>query len=103
MEDDDEFVKVFGEVEAILREARRDQVAEALRLLACEVAYCERYGERPSLDEVTARIGEAGEDPASMALVVEGMKRLAAVLARLRVQVPEDEVENLGSRVSWGP
>jgi len=102
--DDDEFVKVFGEVEAILREARRDQVAEALRLLACEVAYCERYRERPSLDEVTARIGEAGEDPAAMALVVEGMKHLVAVLARLRVPVPEGasarKVEDLGSRVS---
>ena len=100
MEDDATFVKVFREVDAILREARRDQVAEALRLLACEVAYCGRYHERPSLDEVTARIGVAGEDPASIALVVEGMKHLVAVLARLRVPVPEDEVENLGSRVS---
>jgi hypothetical protein len=56
MEDDDEFVTVFGEVEAILREARGDQVAEALRLLASEVAYCGMYHERPSLDELTTRI-----------------------------------------------
>ena len=75
MVDDDEFVQVFGVVQAMLREARGDQVAEALRLLASEVAYCERYRERPTFDELTARIGGAGKDPASMALVGEGVCR----------------------------
>jgi hypothetical protein len=87
---DDEFVAVFGEVEAMLRSARSDQVAEALRLLASEVAYLERYREQPSLEELTARINEAGEDPASMALVVGGLRHLVEVLTRLRVPKVED-------------
>jgi hypothetical protein len=46
------------------------------------------YHEPPSLGELTARIADAGKDPASMALVVEGMRHPVAVLGRLRVPAP---------------
>ena len=51
MKTDEEFVGAFILVETVLRDARRDQVAEALRLLACEVAYCGRCRKPPSLGD----------------------------------------------------
>jgi hypothetical protein len=86
---DDGFVSAFILVETFLREARRDQIAEALRLLACEVAYCGRYRKRPSLDALTAQVVKANRDEQTMGVVVEGMRHLAEVLARLRVPAPE--------------
>ena len=52
------------------------------------------YHERPSLDELAARIADAGNDAASMALVVEGLRHLMEVLRWLRV--PEGKVEDSG-------
>ena len=83
MQQDDPFIDAYSEAQELLQAARPDQVAEALRLLACEVAYYERYHERPTLDELTARIREADKDAAGMEVVVDGMRHLVAVLRRL--------------------
>jgi hypothetical protein len=93
MKTDEEFVGAFMLVETFLRDARRDQVAEALRLLACEVAYCGRYRKRPSLDELAAQVSKAHRDQETMRVVVEGMRHLAELLARLRVPAPEGTPE----------
>lgn len=93
MKTDEEFVGAFILVETFLRDARRDQVAEALRLLACEVAYCGRYRKPPSLAELVAQVSMAHRDEETMGVVVEGMRHLAEVLAQLRVPVPEGAPE----------
>ena len=36
-QDDDPFISAYSEAQALLQAARRDQIQEALRLLACEV------------------------------------------------------------------
>lgn len=56
MQEDDPFTSTYREAEELIRAARPDQIAEALRLLACRVAYCVSYHERPSLEELTVRI-----------------------------------------------
>jgi hypothetical protein len=59
------------------------------------------------LEELIARIAEAGKDVAAMALVVEGMRHLVEVLVWLGVHAPEREatskVEDVGSLVRWRP
>jgi DNA transposition AAA+ family ATPase len=85
MHEDDGFLSAYSEALELQRAARPDQVAEALRLLACEVAYCARYSECLPLDELSARIAEADKDAAGIALVAEGMAHLVEVLRRLHV------------------
>jgi hypothetical protein len=84
MEERDTFIAEFGAAERHLRAARLDQIEEALRLLACEVAYAERYGECLPLAELALRIADR-EDPASAALLSRGMEHLTEVLRRLNV------------------
>ena len=79
----DPFIGAYSEAQERLQAARPEQVAEALRLLACEVSYYETYNSRPTLDELTARIREADKDAAGMEVVVDGMRHLVAVLRRL--------------------
>lgn len=98
MKTDEEFVGAFTLVETFLREARRDQVAEALRLLAVEVAYCGRYRKPPSLTDLLAQVSKAPRDEDTMGMVVEGMRHLAEVLAQLRVPVPEGMPEGMPER-----
>lgn len=98
---DDAFLKMFADLNAMLRDARPDQVAEALRLVACEVAFCARYRERPSLDEFVARITAAGEDEAAMAVVVDGLAHLREVLELLHVPAPLGTQEGGGNGVNW--
>jgi hypothetical protein len=45
MQEDDPVTSTYREAEELIRAARPDQIAEALRLLACPVAYAERYHE----------------------------------------------------------
>jgi len=89
MQEDDAFISAYSEAQALLQAARRDQIQEALRLLACEVAYCGRYHECLPLGELSARIAGAAQDATSMALVTEGMTHLVEVLRRLHV-TPEE-------------
>ena len=107
LQEDDPFTTTYREAEELIRAARSDQIAEPLRLRACQVAYAERYHECLPLEELIARIAEAGKDEAAMAVVVEGTRHLVKVLVRLRVHAPKATptrtVEDLGSRVCWGP
>jgi hypothetical protein len=88
-QDDDPFISAYSEAQALLQAARRDQIQEALRLLACEVAYCERYHECLPLGELAGRIAGAAKDVTSMELVTEGMTHLVEVLRRLHVTAEE--------------
>lgn len=85
MSTDDPILSGFTEAQALLQQARPDQLHEALRLLACQAAYCERYGETLPLGELVARIGSADRDPAGAALVSEGLAHLVEVLHLLHV------------------
>ena len=51
----DSIVTAFMEAQALLQHARPDQLHELARLLACEVAYCRRYGETLPLGELVQR------------------------------------------------
>ena len=62
MQEDDPFTNTYREVEELIRAARPDQIAEALRLLVCPVAYAERYDECLPHEVLIARIAEAGKD-----------------------------------------
>jgi hypothetical protein len=95
MQDDGAFISAYSEAQALLQAARPDQIQEALRLLACEVAYCGRYRECLPLGELSARIAGAAKDVTSMELVTEGMTHLVEVLRRLHV-TPE-AVRSLGT------
>ena len=81
----DPFLTAYTETQALLQAARPDQLQEAFRLLACEVAYAKRYHEVPSLDELSVRIKATQTDPASLEIVIDGLGHLAEVLRRLRV------------------
>ena len=85
MSDPDALLTAYAEAQALLQAARPDQIHEALRLLAFQVAYCERYHEVPPAADLAERIGSAGRDPAAAALVAEGLDHLAAVLRLLNV------------------
>ncbi len=98
---DDFFVSAYREAEELLQGARRDQVAEALWLLACQVAYAERYHECLPLEELAARIAGAPKDATSMELVAEGMAHLVEVLRRLRVVRGEPTSFNTQT-LGWG-
>lgn len=81
----DAFLTAYAETHALLQAARPDQIHEALRLLAFQVAYCERYREVLPAADLAVRIGSASHDPAAEALVTEGLDHLAEVLRRLNV------------------
>ena len=62
MQEDDPYTTTYREAEELIRAARPDQIADALRLLACPVAYAGRYREFLPLEELIARIAEAGKE-----------------------------------------
>jgi hypothetical protein len=80
----DPFLSAYTEANALLL-ARPDQLHEALRLLACQVAYCARYREVLPLGELVERIAAADRDPASAQLVTEGLEHLVEMLGILNV------------------
>ena len=80
----DPFLSAYTKANALLL-ARPDQLHEALRLLACQVAYCARYREVLPLGELVERIAAADRDPASARLVAEGLEHLVEVLGILNV------------------
>jgi thioredoxin-like negative regulator of GroEL len=101
MQHDEACVAAYREAQELLYPARPDQVAEALRLLACEVAYAKRYHECLPLEELTARIAAAPQDVASMELISEGMAHLVEVLRRLRITWAEPTSSNTPTP-GWG-
>ena len=88
----DDFIPAFGEAQELLEAARAGQLFEALRLLACEVAYCHRYREVIPLHELETRIRSASTDPAGLQIVTDGMVHLVEVLRRLHVTPTEPRV-----------
>ena len=62
MQEDDTFTNTYREAEELIRAARPAQIAEALRSLVCPVAYAERYREFLPLEELIARIADAGKE-----------------------------------------
>jgi hypothetical protein len=84
----DDFIPAFVEVQELLHAARPDQLFEALRLLACEVAYCQCYHEVLPLPEWEARI-QMSADPAALRMVTAGMVHLVEVLHRVHVTPTE--------------
>jgi hypothetical protein len=81
----DPVLAAYREADTVLLSARPDQLHEALRILACDVAHCRRYGEALPLSEMVQRISAANRDPASAALVSEGLGHLVEVLRLLNV------------------
>jgi len=101
MQEDDPFTATYREAEELIRAARPDQIAEALRLLACRVAHAERYHESLPLEELIARIAGAPKDAASIELVAVGMAHLVEVLRRLHVTRSESISCNTPT-LGWG-
>ena len=85
MSTEDPILSGFTEDQALLQRARLDQLHEALRLLACQAAYCERYRATLPLGELVKRIRSADRDPVGAALVSEGLAYLNEVLRLLYV------------------
>ena len=95
----DSIVTAFMEAQALLQHARPDQLHELARLLACEVAYCRRYGETLPIGELVQRIEAANRDPASAALVTDGLGHLSEVLRLLHVTPAQsDLVDSLSAK-----
>ena len=101
MQEDDPYTTTYREAEELIRAARSDQIAEALRLRACQVAYAERYHECLPLEELIARVAGAPKDAASIELVAVGMAHLVEVLRRLHVTRSESTSCNTPT-LGWG-
>lgn len=84
----DVFIEVYEEVDRMLKEAHAKEVAEVLRTLAFQLAYCERYGKRPTKQdrEVFDRLVLEERDEDALAVLVEWVRHLKRVLQELRAK-----------------
>ena len=93
MDTDDEFRQYILVTDALLEQASREQLVEALKLLALNMGYLvQRYGDVPQ--DLLLRMTQAEMTDETRDLVITSMRHLLGLLGSVMAQGVEDETRH---------
>ena len=93
MDTDDEFRQYILVTDSLLEQASREQLVEALKLLALNMGYLvQRYGDVPQ--DLLLRMTQAEMTDETRDLVITSMRHLLGLLGSVMAQGVEDETRH---------